>query len=169
MSATTFADYAKTLTNPLDLAEELIEGRNWLVDRPAEEELIAEVEGSWCNMRIWFAWQPDLDALMFTCAYDTKIATHARPKIHPLLAAINERLWLGHFDVGAEDGVVMFRHGLLLRGNKQGVPVEQIEDLIDIAISECNRFYPAFQSVLWGGASIEHALTTALLDTVGEA
>ena len=168
MSAVQLADFSFPSNNPLDLAEQLIIDRDWLCDRPVDEELVAEVQGAWCNFRIWFAWQPDLNALMFTCAYDMKIAPHARPKIHPLLAAINERMWLGHFDIGAEDGVVMFRHGLLLRGSKQ-VPSEQFEDLIDIAISECNRFYPAFQSVLWGGLGIEEALAVALLDTVGEA
>ena len=40
---------------------------------------------------------------------------------------------------------------------------------LDIALAECNRFYPAFQSVLWGGAEVDHALEIALLETVGEA
>ena len=60
------------------------------------------------------------------------------------------------------------RRALLLRGG-QGVSAEQFEDLLDIAMSECNRFYPAFQSVLWGGSTVEAALDIALLDTVGEA
>jgi hypothetical protein len=168
MSAIHSADFAISSTNPLDLAEQLILDRDWLCDRPVDEELVAEVQGSWCNFRIWFAWQPDLNALIFSCAYDIKIPERSRAKIHPLLASVNERMWLGHFDLGSEDGVVMFRHGLLLRGG-QGVTTEQFEDLIDIAISECNRFYPAFQSVLWGGNTVEHALEIALLDTVGEA
>ena len=168
MSAVQLADFDIASKNPLDLAEQLIIDRDWLCDRPVEEELIAEVQGSLCNFRIWFAWQPDLNALMFTCAYDMKIAPQARSKIHPLLAAINERMWLGHFDIGLDDGVIMFRHALLLSGNGSASP-EQLEDLMDIAITECNRFYPAFQSVLWGGNTVEQALEIALLDTVGEA
>lgn len=168
MSAVQLADLYVTPQNPLDLAEQLITDRDWLCDRPVDEELVAEVEGAWCNFRIWFAWQPDLNALIFSCTYDMKIHEKARSKMHTLLAAVNERMWLGHFDIGTEDGVVMFRHALLLRGSRN-VTSEQFEDLIDIAISECNRFYPAFQSVLWGGTSIEEALEVALLDTVGEA
>lgn len=168
MSAIHSSDFDLSSNNPLDLAEQLILERDWLCDRPVDEELIAEVQGHWCNFRIWFAWQPDLNALIFSCAYDIKIPEKSRSKIYPLLAAVNEKMWLGHFDLGSEDGIIMFRHGLLLRGG-QRVTTEQFEDLIDIAMSECNRFYPAFQSVLWGGNSVEQALEIALLDTVGEA
>ena len=62
----------------------------------------------------------------------------------------------------------MFRHTLLLRGAGR-VSAEQFEDLVDIAFSECERFYPAFQFVLWGGKTPEEALAAAMLETVGEA
>jgi len=61
---------------------------------------------------------------------------------------VNEKLWLGHFDLSGDDGVIMYRHAQLFRG-AQGCAPEQLEDLLDIAITECNRFFPAFQSVLW--------------------
>lgn len=154
--------------NPLDLAEQLILDREWICDRPVDEELVAEMQSSWCNYRIWFTWQPDLGVLIFSCAYDIKIHEKHRAKLFPLLAAVNEKLWLGHFDLSSEDGVIMYRHAQLLRG-AQGVSPEQLEDLLDIAITECNRFFPAFQSVLWGGNTHEEALEIALLDTVGEA
>jgi hypothetical protein len=154
--------------NPLDLAEQMFEDRDWLCDRPLAEELVAEVQSGWCNYRIWFTWQADLSVLIFTCAYDIKIPERQRAKIYPLLARVNEKLFLGHFDLGADDGIIMFRHALLLRGG-QGATPEQMEDLLDIAIQECNRFYPAFQSVLWGGNTVEEALEIALLETVGEA
>lgn len=168
MAAVAFMDMVVPAQNPLDLAEQLILDRDWLFDRPDEAELVAEVTGNWCNYRIWFAWQPDLGALIFSCAYETRIPEKSRSKIHPLLAAINERMWIGHFDLGADDGMVMFRHALLLRGT-QAVAPEQLEDIVDIAITECNRFYPALQSVLWGGNTVQEALDIAMLETVGEA
>ncbi|MBX6322880.1 MAG: hypothetical protein IRY94_13705, partial [Rhodospirillaceae bacterium] len=57
---------------------------------------------------------------------------------------------------------------VLLRGSG-GATVEQLEDLVDIALNECERFYPAFQFVLWGGRSPEEAVQAAILETVGEA
>jgi hypothetical protein len=62
----------------------------------------------------------------------------------------------------------MFRHTTLLRG-AQAASQEQLEDLVDIALTECERFYPAFQFILWGGKSASEAVSAAILDTVGEA
>ncbi len=168
MSVVQFERLEVVSQNPLDLAEQLVNDRDWLFERPDDAELVAEVTGNWCNYRIWFAWQPDLGGLIFSCAFDTKIPEKSRSKIHPLLSAVNEKMWLGHFDMGSEDGMIMFRHALLLRGGL-GATTEQLEDLMDIAITECNRFFPAFQSVLWGGNTVEEALQIAMLDTVGEA
>jgi hypothetical protein len=88
--------------------------------------------------------------------------------VNDLLVTANEKLWLGHFDLFAEEGSVVFRHTVPLRG-LSGVSVEQLEDLVDTAVQECERFYPALQLVLWGGYSVEQAISVALMDTLGEA
>ena len=44
-----------------------------------------------------------------------------------------------------------------------------MEDLVDIAITESERFYPAFQYVVWGGKSPQEAMASSILETVGEA
>jgi hypothetical protein len=62
----------------------------------------------------------------------------------------------------------MYRHTVPLRG-AAGVSVEQFEDLIDAAVVECERFYPALQLVVWGGRTIADALVMARMDTVGRA
>jgi hypothetical protein len=36
-------------------------------------------------------------------------------------------------------------------------------------MEECERFYPVFQFVLWGGKSPGEAIAAALIDTHGEA
>ena len=77
-------------------------------------------------------------------------------------------MWLGHFDVTPDSQSPAFRQGVLLRG-ASGASVEQIEDLVDIALSECERFYPAFQLVIWGGKSAEEAMATAMIEPIGEA
>jgi hypothetical protein len=62
----------------------------------------------------------------------------------------------------------IFRHAVLLRG-APSASAESIEDMVDIAITECERFFPAFQFVLWGGKTPEEALQMAMLECVGEA
>lgn len=162
------ADRLPSAINPIDLLEEFVSANEWRFDRTADAEMTVELTGSWCDYRLYFVWQEDLGAVYFSCLFDVRIPGHKRPATDHLLALINEKLWLGHFDVCSEDLVPMFRHTLLVRGASR-VSVEQFEDVVEIAFSECERFFPAFQFVLWGGKSPEDALAAAMLETVGEA
>jgi hypothetical protein len=91
-----------------------------------------------------------------------------RSALYELLALANEQLWLGHFGLESADGMPVFRHAILLRG-APSASAESLEDLVDIALTECERFYPAFQFVLWGGKTPAEALAAAMLECVGEA
>ncbi|MDO8607072.1 MAG: YbjN domain-containing protein [Phaeospirillum sp.] len=158
----------ESFTNPVDLVEQIVSANDWAFDRRNDEELAAEIPGKWCNYSLYFAWREDMGAMHFTCAFDMKVPVAKRGPIWELLAIVNEKLWLGHFGLWDEEGVPMFRHTSLLRGGVSLSP-EQIEDLVDLAITECERFYPAFQFVIWGGKSATDAVAASLLDTVGEA
>ncbi|HZB92524.1 MAG TPA: YbjN domain-containing protein [Stellaceae bacterium] len=154
--------------NPIDLVEEIVQANEWAHDRASDEELVVEITGRWCDYRLLFVWQREINALHFTCAFEMKVPKARRGAVFELLAVVNERLWLGHFDLTAEMQSPAFRQGVLLRG-ASGASVEQIEDLVDIAVSECERFYPAFQLVVWGGKPAEEAIAAAMIDPVGEA
>lgn len=154
--------------NPLDMVEQVVTANDWVFDRRSDEELAVEVPGRWCNYSLYFAWREDMGAMHFTCAFDMKVPDIKRSPIFELLASVNEKLWLGHFGLWEEEGVPMFRHTSLCRGDV-GLAPEQVEDLMDIAVTECERFYPAFQFVIWGGKSAKEAIAASLLETVGEA
>jgi hypothetical protein len=154
--------------NPLDILEEIISANDWPFDRASSDEMFVEIEGRWCNYRLFFFWQDDVSAMQFSCQYDMRVPVNRRQAVFELLALINERLWLGHFDVDSEESTPMFRQTTLLRG-AQGASVEQLQDLVDIALTECERFYPAFQFVIWGGKSAPEAVSAAIIDTVAEA
>ena len=154
--------------NPLDLLEELVSANDWPFDRSSDSELMAEVSGHWCDYHLCFVWQEEVAAILFSCHFDQKVPTAFRPAILELLAAINEQLWLGHFELTGQEGVPIFRHTIPLRGVR-GASVEQLEDLVDTAVSESERFYPALQMVVWGGRPVTEALQASLMETVGEA
>ena len=158
----------ETAANPLDLVEQVVSANDWPFDRRNDEEMAVEVPGKWCDYSLYFAWREDIGALHFTCAFDMKVQSAKRPPVYELLALVNERLWLGHFGLWVDEAVPMFRHSVLMRGISSST-LEQIEDLVDIALTECERFYPAFQFVIWGGKTAPEAIAAALLDTVGEA
>lgn len=155
------------VANPIDLVEEIVQTNSWPHDRSSDEEMVVEVGGRWCSYRLHFVWERSVNALQFSCAFEMKVPRLRRAAIYELLAAVNERLWIGHFDL-ADDQSPVFRQGVLLRG-AIGASVEQIEDLVDISVTECERFFPAFQLVVWGGKPAQEAIAAAMIEPVGEA
>ena len=155
-------------SNPLDILEQIIAANEWAFERRSDGEMAAEAPGKWCDYGLHFSWSHEISAMAFTCAFDLKVPADRREKLYELLALANDRLWIGHFGIEAEDGVPVFRHSVLLRGSPSA-SAESLEDMVDIAITECERFFPAFQFVLWGGKPPAEALAASMLDCVGEA
>ena len=154
--------------SPLDIVEQVVELNDWLFDRRSEKEIVVQVPGTWCDYSLYFAWNDEIDAMLFTCAFDMRVADDQKQRLYKLLALVNERMWLGHFGLWNQDGLPMFRYALPFRGAR-GPTTGQMENLVETAIIECERFYPAFQYVIWGGKEAEEAITAAMIDTVGEA
>ena len=85
-----------------------------------------------------------------------------------LLSRINEKLWIGHFDVTSKNGIPAFRHTVFEPdGNK--ILYNQLEDLVDIAVYECEKYYPAFQLILFDDSPPKEALDLCLIETAGNA
>ena len=159
---------SEKIPNPLDVMEQIISANEWAFDRRSDYEMAAEAPGKWCDYGLYFSWSQEISAMHFTCTVDLKVPERRRPALYELLALGNEKLWIGHFGMDGDDGVPVFRHSVLLRG-AAGASSESLEDMVDIALTECERFFPAFQFVLWGGKTPSDALAAALLECVGEA
>jgi len=154
-------------SNPLDLVEAIVEAHEWPFDR-SEGELIVSVSGNWCDYHLCFSLLGDGGALHITCAPDLRVPKQRYTEIYSLIGQINERLVLGHFDLWSDDGVPMFRIAQLMP-EREETALTLTENLIEVALTEAERFYPALQFLLWGGRTPEEALAAALLDPVGTA
>jgi hypothetical protein len=97
-----------------------------------------------------------------------KVPARREGEVLRLLAKINEQQLLGHFDLWPSEGAVMFRHTMLLPGGQQPSG-QQTERLLAAALEACERYYQAFQFVLWADRDAEGALACAVFDTVGNA
>ncbi len=64
--------------------------------------------------------------------------------------------------------MVMFRHALVLAG---GVSASgrQCEAVLGAALDSAERYFPAFQFVVWAGKSPREAMDSAMFETAGEA
>ena len=154
--------------NPVDLIEQIAASHDWAFDRSGEDEITISVTGKSCDYNLSLSWMGSLEALHLACAFDFKIADRRKGDVTKLLALVNEQLWLGHFDLWQSEGVVMYRNALLLTdGIEAGTG--QLEAMLGAAVDSCERYYQAFQFVLWAGKTPDEALAAVLFETQGEA
>src|SRR6201996_2580951 len=112
------ADTAR-VENPVDMIERLAAMNEWSFDRDEEDEISISVDGGWADYSIAFTWLSDMEALHVACAFDLKVPAGRRRDALELVSLINEQMWIGHFDIWPSDGVIMFRHALLLAGGAE--------------------------------------------------
>ena len=154
--------------NPVDVIEQIASRHAWIFERDDENEISISVSGRWCDYQLSFTWLHEMEALHLACAFDLKVPDRRRSEILQLITKLNEQMWVGHFDFWTSENAVMFRHSLLLSGGASPAP-DQCEMLMKIAVEACERYYQAFQFVVWAGKTASEALDTALFETVGEA
>lgn len=166
MSLIEFADDRRG--NPVDVVEHLAAIKHWSFDRAGADEIAISMTGQWTDYHLSFTWMDEIEALHLACAFDLRVPERRRQEVLSLIAMINEQLWVGHFDLWARDGVVMFRHALILAGGVEASG-RQCEVLLDAAFDACERYYQAFQFVVWAGKSAREAVDAAMFDIAGEA
>jgi hypothetical protein len=164
--ATADTTYAREI-HPVDLVEQLALGHDWAFERTCDDELTLTVAGSWADYNVSMNWRDDLETLHIACAFDFKVPENRLVEVYRLIAQINEQLWLGHFDFWHGEGLVMFRHGLILSG-AVATP-NQCEAMLRAALDACERHYQAFQFVVWAGKDARHALASTMFETEGQA
>ena len=168
--ATLFSDEVNTpLVNPLENIETVLGANGWPYERMSDEEISATVKGKWCEYFLRFYWQEEGQILQLACILDLSVPEDRKKKIYEALAILNERIWLGHFEIWDKDNVIMFRHASLAEEGTNGVSSSTSSMLMEIALTECERFYPVFQFVAWTDKDPLEAIDAAMLNTVGEA
>jgi hypothetical protein len=168
-------DHGPEAAAPIDTLEHYFSSHNWAFERDGDEEIVTTIKGSWSDYELRALWRAEDRVLQFIAltgitAGQGKAGPEQRSGIYEALGLINEQLWIGHFELWSADGSILFRHAALLDGTEEGVlSMAQAHALVDAAIDECERYYPVFQFVLWGGKSPRDAMAAALIETEGEA
>ena len=135
------ADFeAERLNHPVDVVEHLASLNEWAFERSSDHEITISVEGSWSSYHVSFSWMEDYEALHLACGFD---------------------LW-------RDQSAIVFRATLLLSGGADATP-QQCGRMLEAAAEVCERYYEAFQYVVWAGKSAQDALSDALFETAGEA
>ena len=154
--------------DPLDVVERVLMAENLSFDRTEDGDLAFTLAGDWKDYELWFAWRPEADCLQLCLALDMQALKTQRLAACELTSQVNQRIWLGHFEVWSDDGEVIFRHALGLPHGERPT-LAQAASMIDAAVEAADRFYPAFDFLLNGGKSPDEAMAACLFETVGQA
>ena len=161
-------DDIETGSDPLEVVEHVLNAENLSFDRTEDGDLAFALTGDWKDYELWFAWRPEADCLQLCLSIDLKVDKEGREAAHDLINLINQRVWLGHFEVWAEDGEIVFRHAMALPEGERPT-LAQAASMIDAAMEAADRFYPAFDFLLAGGKSPDEAMAACMFETVGQA
>lgn len=152
--------------DPLEALEAAAEIMEIDVERIDADELHLALPGVWRDAGVWFTWRPELSTLQMGAPLDLKAPAGKIADAARLVAMVNERLWIGHFDLWSEDSAIVFRNAIVLP--ESGVLDRgQAQHLIRGAAEALDRFFPAFNFLIWGGKTPEEALEASLFETVG--
>ena len=153
--------------DPLDVVEHVLTAENLQFDRTEDGDLAFALTGDWKDYELWFAWRPEADCLQLCLSFDLQATPEQRPAAYELISILNQRVWLGHFELW-EDGEIIFRHAMaLMTGERPSLA--QAAAMIDVAMEAADRFYPAFDFLVRGSKSAADAIAACMFETVGEA
>jgi len=154
---------------PIDMLERYYSAHGWTFERD-DDEIVAKVKGSWTEYELRAIWREDDSVLQFLAFPDVRVADERRAAMYEAIGLVNEQLWIGHFELWSSSGILLFRHAAVIDGeDAPQLSLEGAELMVESAIDECERFYPVFQFVLWGGKTPREALAASLIETQGEA
>ena len=165
------ADHDAEAEAPLDMLESYFVAHGWTHERH-DEEISATVKGSWTEYELRALWREEDGVLQFLAFPDVKVAEDRRAAIYETLGLVNEQLWMGHFELWSASGILLYRNATMIDSRDEDeatMSLSAAELLIESAIDECERFYPVFQFVLWGGKTPREAIAAAMVETQGEA
>ena len=154
-------------SDPLDVVELVLASENLTFERTEDGDLAFALAGAWKDYELWFAWRPEADCLQLCLSVDLRAGKDVRIPAHELLSLINQRVWLGHFELWPDEGEVVFRHAMAMPSGDRPT-LSQAASMIDAAVESADRFFPAFHFLLQG-KSPDEAMAACLFETVGEA
>ena len=167
-------DLFDDVSNPLDSVEDIMTAHDWTFDRMNDDELTVHISGKYGHYTMTFNWQEHYQALQFCCTADLTLSPARLNDATQAINTINSKLWLGHFDIPMQSDTPVekhtpcFRHTSLFRGMNYGSGAEHMEDLIDIALAECERYYTTFELLSIHKKQSDQEFSLAMMDAEGE-
>ena len=156
------------LDDPIELVTRFVATHDWLLQSLGENMVLVEVPGKWCDYQMEVIWRHDEAAMQVSCRIDVQTDPMRFGEMALLSTLLNKQIFIGHLGLDVTTGELEMRHTLALRGAGGATP-EQIEDVVDIILGECEHCYPAIYQVAHDEVSATEAARIAIFNTEGEA
>ena len=154
--------------HPIDIVESIVKHRLWDFDRVGDDQIAMMVEGKWRTYSLNLAWSGFDETLRLICTFDLEPPREKLSALYEALNLANDDCWTGGFSFWQEHHLMVFRYGLVLSGGAI-VSTDQIDHLLHMAVTACERYYPAFQLTCWGDQSPSSAMDVAIAEAYGRA
>lgn len=154
--------------HPIDIVETVAVHREWEFDRLADDQIAMVVEGQWRTYAVTLSWFGAEDVLRLICTFDMDPPADRIPALYEILNLTNDQVWDGAFTFWSTQRMMVWRYGLVLAGDAVASP-EQIDHVIRNAVEQAERYYPAFQLVVWGDSTAQAAMDIAIAAPCGRA
>jgi hypothetical protein len=160
-------DYTDDI-HPIDLVEHIAVHHSWEFDRIHDDQIAFLVEGQWRTYAITLAWSAYDQTLRLICTFEMEPPVDRMAKLYECLNLTNDMCWAGAFSFRADQKLMVYRYGLVLAGGQFAGP-EQIDTIINTAVQNAERFYPALQIVTWAERTPKDAIQVAIAEAYGRA
>ena len=154
--------------HPIDIVEHLAEHHEWEFDRIEENQIAMAVQGQWRTYSITLAWSGFDETLRLICSFEMEPPEEKLKDLYETLNVANDRCWTGAFTFWEDQKLMVYRYGLVLTGG-QIATAEQIDAMISSAVLTAEKYYPAFQLVVYDNQSPNKAMQVAIAEVYGHA
>ncbi len=160
--------YLEDDIHPIDIVQNIATHQDWEFQRIADDQIAMAVVGQWRTYSITLAWSDYDETLRLICTFEMGPPVDSLPALYETLNEVNDQCWAGGFTYWQEQALMVYRYGLILSGEQIASP-EQIDTMISAAVLSAEKYYPAFQLVVYGNRSPKEALQVAIAEAYGRA
>ena len=156
------------LGHPIELVSQFVARQDWFMRRTDQNIIVADVPGHWSQYHLQVTWETDDETLRLDCGLELPVDKDSFQRLAFVICMLNQHLYLGHFGIAPETGLVELCYALPLRG-AGGATTEQIEDVVDILLGQCEQAFPALLHALEHDGPPSLATQLVMMPTQGQA
>ncbi len=154
--------------NPIDYIEEQVYKLDVDFFRYSPNHLNLNYRGQWRNYSVVFIWDEQNKIISVSSHFDITKKEKINKNIYSLVSIVNEKINLGYFHYCSKLDTVFFKYHVSVKGFDY-LTEEQIQDILNVVIDECDKYFPAFYLFFFKKQDPKYALSASLIETNGEA